>query len=48
MPAKVITFLVDVDITLLNNDRVQGDLSSHVGDEYGGRERNRYFEIFEA
>jgi len=47
MPAKELTFLFDVDNTLLNNDRVQEDLSNHIGDEYGRDARNRYLEIFE-
>ncbi|MBV8053886.1 MAG: hypothetical protein JO071_01450 [Deltaproteobacteria bacterium] len=42
MPAKELKFLFDVDHTLLNNDRVQQDLSNHIGDEYGRHARNRY------
>jgi FMN phosphatase YigB (HAD superfamily) len=47
MPAKELTCLFDVDYTLLNNDRIQQDLSSHIGDEHGLHARNRYLEIFE-
>ena len=42
-----IVFLFDVDNTLLNNDRVQADLDSHIGIEHGTTVRNRYWEIFE-
>jgi FMN phosphatase YigB (HAD superfamily) len=45
--AEEVTFLFDVDNTLLNNDRVQADLANHIGKEYGSRARNRYLEIFE-
>jgi FMN phosphatase YigB (HAD superfamily) len=41
-------FLFDVDNTLLNNDRVQADLDSHIGIEHGTAVRNRYWEIFET
>ena len=47
MRANELTFLFDVDNTLLNNDRVQADLSTHIGTEYGPHARDRYFEIFE-
>jgi FMN phosphatase YigB (HAD superfamily) len=47
MRANELTFLFDVDNTLLNNDRVQADLSAHMGLQYGRQARNRYFEIFE-
>ena len=43
-----VVFLFDVDNTLLNNDRVQADLDSHIGIEHGTAARNRYWEIFEA
>jgi FMN phosphatase YigB (HAD superfamily) len=39
--------LFDVDNTLLNNDRVQADLSVHIGVEHGEAARQRYWEIFE-
>ncbi len=47
MPAKELTFLFDVDNTLLDNDRVQADLSNHISHEYGRDARNRYLAIFE-
>jgi hypothetical protein len=37
MRAKELTFLFDVDNRLLDNDRVQADLSNHIGNEYGRR-----------
>jgi FMN phosphatase YigB (HAD superfamily) len=45
--AEEVTFLFDVDNTLLNNDRIQADLANHIGKEYGSRARDRYLEIFE-
>jgi FMN phosphatase YigB (HAD superfamily) len=47
MRAKEVTFLFDVDNTLLDNDRVEADLADHIAKEYGRRARNRYFAIFE-
>ncbi|HTJ93800.1 MAG TPA: HAD family hydrolase, partial [Pararobbsia sp.] len=43
-----VVFLIDVDNTLLDNDRVSQDLSDHLRDLLGDACRNRYFEIFEA
>ncbi len=40
-------FLLDVDNTLLDNDRVQEDLSEHLLSECGAECRNRYWQIFE-
>jgi len=42
-----VVFLFDVDNTLLDNDRVQADLSEHLAQAYGVAARNRYWEIFE-
>jgi FMN phosphatase YigB (HAD superfamily) len=42
-----IVFLLDVDNTLLDNDRVQDDLSNHLESEYGAETRDRYWTIFE-
>jgi FMN phosphatase YigB (HAD superfamily) len=42
-----IAFLVDVDNTLLDNDRVLQDLRLHVEREFGPRSRDRYFAILE-
>jgi FMN phosphatase YigB (HAD superfamily) len=40
-------FLFDVDNTLLDNDRVQADLSEHLAEAYGVAARDRYWQIFE-
>ena len=40
-------FLFDVDNTLLDNDAVQADLSSHLEREVGLVSRDRYWQIFE-
>jgi FMN phosphatase YigB (HAD superfamily) len=40
-----IVFLFDVDNTLLDNDRVQEDLSDHLAQNYGVEARDRYWEI---
>lgn len=42
-----LVFLFDVDNTLIDNDRVQADLSSHLAAAYGAAARDRYWEIFE-
>src|SRR5215470_3808210 len=42
-----IVFLFDVDNTLLDNDRIQFDLSEHLKTCYGASVRDRYWEIFE-
>jgi FMN phosphatase YigB (HAD superfamily) len=42
-----IVFLLDCDNTLLNNDRVQLDLSNHLERELGRECRDRYWAIFE-
>ena len=42
-----IVFLFDVDNTLLDNDRVQNDLSRHLENEFGVESRDRYWAIFE-
>lgn len=41
-------FLFDVDNTLLDNDRVQADLSDHLAENHGAATRDRYWSIFEA
>jgi FMN phosphatase YigB (HAD superfamily) len=41
-------FLFDVDNTLLDNDRVQDDLRSHLEREFGPETRDRYFAILEG
>ena len=40
-----IVFLFDVDNTLLDNDRVQADLSEHLAQNFGAAARDRYWEI---
>ena len=47
MSKKSIVFLFDVDNTLLDNDRVQADLSDHLHKAYGQATRDRYWAIFE-
>ena len=42
-----IVFLVDVDNTLLDNDRIQNDLKSHLEREFGAACRDRYWAILE-
>lgn len=42
-----LVFLFDVDNTLLDNDRVQRDLSDHLAAQYGQAARDRYWALFE-
>ncbi len=42
-----VAFLFDVDNTLLDNDRVEADLSAHLDQEFGSANRDRYWAIFE-
>ena len=46
--ADNLVFLLDVDNTLLDNDRVQEDLRAHLANAVGPASRDRYWEIFEA
>ena len=46
-PEKIV-FLFDCDNTLLDNDRVQDDLRTHLEREFGVANRDRYWEIFET
>jgi FMN phosphatase YigB (HAD superfamily) len=46
MPQPV-TFLVDVDNTLLDNDRIQQDLRDHLEHSFGIAARDRYWTILE-
>jgi FMN phosphatase YigB (HAD superfamily) len=46
-PAPMV-FLVDVDNTLLDNDRIQDDLRRHLEREFGAQTRDRYWAILEA
>jgi hypothetical protein len=47
MPAKRIAFLLDVDNTLLDNDRITDDLKRHLEKEVGHEGQARYWAIFE-
>jgi FMN phosphatase YigB (HAD superfamily) len=42
-----IVFLVDVDNTLLDNDRLISDLMNHIATNYGPASRDRYSQILE-
>jgi FMN phosphatase YigB (HAD superfamily) len=42
-----VVFLFDVDNTLLDNDRVAGDLKHHLTNEVGASSAQRYWQIFE-
>ncbi len=42
-----VVFLLDCDNTLLDNDRVQYDLSDHLAREFGPWSRDRYWAILE-
>ena len=47
MSPEPIVFLVDVDNTLLDNDRIQDDLKRHLEREFGRASRERYWAILE-
>ncbi|MGH8124673.1 MAG: HAD family hydrolase [Rhodanobacteraceae bacterium] len=42
-----IVFLLDVDDTLLDNDRVQDDLDRHIATEFGADAASKYWAIYE-
>ena len=42
-----LVFLFDVDNTLLDNDRIQDDLSAYIAASHGQAARDRYWTIFE-
>jgi FMN phosphatase YigB (HAD superfamily) len=46
-PPHPVVFLIDVDNTLLDNDRVQEDLKDHLECAYGRVARERYWRILE-
>lgn len=46
--ANEVVFLLDIDNTLLDNDRIIADLGGHLAHEFGEESRDRYWEIFEA
>jgi FMN phosphatase YigB (HAD superfamily) len=41
-------FLLDVDNTLLDNDRIEIDVKAYLDDEFGREARDSYWSIFEA
>src|SRR6185312_11603678 len=47
MTAAAVTFLIDVDNTLLDNDAVQADLREQLEADFGTASRDRYWSIFE-
>ena len=47
MTPSPIVFLVDVDNTLIDNDRIQNDLKRHLEREFGTACRDRYWTILE-
>lgn len=46
--SEELVFLIDVDNTLLDNDRIQEDLRSHLSRTFGSAGRDRYWQLFEA
>jgi FMN phosphatase YigB (HAD superfamily) len=42
-----VVFLIDIDNTLLDNDRIQADLKEHLEHEFGPACRDRYWAILE-
>jgi hypothetical protein len=42
-----IVFLLDVDNTLLDNDRIEADLKRHLDQAFGAERQERYWTIFE-
>ena len=47
-PTANVVFLLDVDNTLLDNDRIIADLRSHLEAAFGGASAARYWAAFEA
>jgi FMN phosphatase YigB (HAD superfamily) len=47
LTSNPVVFLVDVDNTLLDNDRIQADLRRHLEREFGAVCRDRYWAILE-
>lgn len=45
---KEVVFLLDVDNTLLDNDRIIADLRNHLERKFGRESRDRYWSAFEA
>ena len=47
MTQAPVVFLVDVDNTLLDNDRFESDLKRHIEREFGAASRDRYWTILD-
>jgi FMN phosphatase YigB (HAD superfamily) len=47
MATDDVVFLLDVDNTLLDNDRVTADLKQHLAQEVGAERQQRYWTIYE-
>jgi len=47
MARHELVFLIDVDNTLIDNDRVAADLKRHLSAEVGTQRQRRYWELFE-
>jgi FMN phosphatase YigB (HAD superfamily) len=47
MTPHPVVFLIDVDNTLLDNDRIQGDLKDHLERAYGSAARERYWQVLD-
>jgi hypothetical protein len=45
--ARKVVFLVDVDDTLLENDRIQDDLRRHIARQFGPKCRDHFWAIQE-
>jgi FMN phosphatase YigB (HAD superfamily) len=43
-----VVFLLDVDNTLLDNDRIIADLRLHIADDFGATSSDRFWAIFET
>ena len=46
-PPHDVVFLLDVDNTLLDNDRVEADLRRHIRDAFGAERQQCYWDLFE-
>ena len=46
-PSVPVVFLLDVDNTLLDNDRIGADLKRHLTQAFGAERQERYWAIFE-
>lgn len=47
MPPRQVTFLFDVDNTLIDNDRAKEDLSARIGELLGDAGERRFWELYE-